>query len=80
MGSRARGYRIEIEGEPRVEATVKFEPSRLGYLSQETDVRSVLVLGAAVTALHAIPFVCNASPGMMTIAELPVFGARYAVV
>jgi 2,4-diaminopentanoate dehydrogenase len=74
------GYRIEIEGEPRVEATIAFETPKIAGLSDETDVMSVLMVGAAMPAVHAIPFVCAAPPGLTTPTKLPLFGARYAVV
>lgn len=74
------GFRIEIEGEPRVDATIRFELPRLEGLSDEADVMSVLMVGTAMPAVHAIPFVCDAAPGVTTPAALPVFGARHAVV
>jgi hypothetical protein len=75
-----QGYRLEIEGEPRVDATIRFELPRLEGLSDEPDVMSVLMVGTAMPAVHAIPFVCDAPPGVTTPAGLPIFGARYAVV
>jgi 2,4-diaminopentanoate dehydrogenase len=74
------GYRIEVEGEPRVHATIAFEPSRRDGISHERDVMSVLLVGTAMAAVHAIPFVCAAPPGFTTPARLPVIGARHAVI
>jgi hypothetical protein len=74
------GFRIEIEGEPRVDATIRFGLPRLSALSDEPDVMSVLMVSTAMAAVHAIPFVCQAPPGVITPAQLPVFGARHSVV
>jgi hypothetical protein len=74
------GWRIEIEGEPRVEAMIRFGLPRREGLSDESDVMSVLMVGTAMAAVHAIPFICQAAPGATAPSKLPVFGARYAVV
>jgi hypothetical protein len=74
------GYRIEIEGEPRVVANITFEPPRLEGLSVERDPMGVLLVGTAMAAVHAIPFVCAAPPGFTTPAKLPVIAARHAVI
>jgi hypothetical protein len=63
-------------GGPRLD----FETPKIAGLSDETDVMNVLMVGTAMPAVHAIPFVCAAPPGLTTPAKLPVFGARYAVV
>ena len=73
------GFRIEIEGEPRIDATLRFGPSQVEGLSNESDVMSLLMVGTAMTAVHAIPFVCDAAPGILTLSQLPIFGARHAV-
>ena len=74
------GYRIEIEGEPRVEAAISFLPPVLPSLSDERDVMSVLLVGTAMAAVNSLPFVCEAAPGHTTPAQLPVFGARHMAV
>ena len=74
------GYWIEIEGEPRVEAAISFLPPLTPGASDEPDVMSVLLVGTAMAAVNAMPFVCEAAPGHTTLAELPVFGARHMVV
>lgn len=73
------GYWIEIEGEPRVEAAVSFLPPVTLGMSDEPDVMSVLLVGTAMAAVNAVPFVCEAAPGHTTPAQLPVFGARHMV-
>ena len=74
------GYWIEIEGEPRVEAAISFLPPVTPGLSDEPDVMSVLLVGTAMAAVNAVPFVCEAAPGHTTPAKLPVFGARHMIV
>ena len=73
------GYRIEIEGEPSITANILFEPPRIEGLSDEKDVMGVLLVGTAMAAVNAIPFVCQAPSGLTTPAGLPMFGARFAV-
>ena len=74
------GYWIEIEGEPRVEAAISFLPPVTPGVSDEPDVMSVLLVGTAMAAVNAVPFVCEAAPGHTTPAKLPVFGARHMIV
>jgi 2,4-diaminopentanoate dehydrogenase len=74
------GYWIEIEGEPRVEAAISFRPPMAPGVSDEPDVMSVLLVGTAMAAVNAVPFVCEAAPGHTTPANLPVFGARHMIV
>ncbi len=74
------GFRIEIEGEPRVDATVRFELPKTPGLSDEPDIMSVLMVGTAMAAVHAIPFVCRADPGVISPTDLPIYGARHSVV
>lgn len=74
------GFRIEIEGEPRVEAEIKYTLPHVEGLSDEKDTMSLLMVSTAMTALHAIPHVCAAGPGVVTMSELPAMGARHCVV
>ena len=73
------GFRIEIEGEPRVEATIRYGSPRTDGLSQEPDVMSLLMVGTAMAALNAIPYVCAAQAGVVLASELPIFGAGHSV-
>ncbi|CPR05262.1 hypothetical protein BN971_00549 [Mycobacterium bohemicum DSM 44277] len=73
-------FRIEIEGEPRVEATLNFTMPRTSGLSQEPDATSMLTVLTAMAAVHAVPFVCDADPGVMRPSDLPIYGARHCVV
>lgn len=73
------GFRIEIEGEPRVEANVRYTLPQTDGLTDETDVMSLLMVSTAMSALHAIPHVCAAAPGVVLASELPVIGARHCL-
>lgn len=73
------GFRIDIEGEPRVEATIAYTVPTIAGLSDESDVMSLLMVGTAMTAVHAVAHVCAAPPGVVQLNELPIFGARHAV-
>jgi hypothetical protein len=67
-----KGFSVVIEGEPRVDATIRFgEPGQ--------DVMTVLMASTAVAAVNAIPFVCAAQPGVITPIDLPISGSRGAL-
>lgn len=66
------GFSVVIEGVPQVDAMIRF-----GHPGQ--DVMTVLMDSTAVAAVNAIPFVCDAQPGVMTPIELPVTGSRGAL-
>jgi hypothetical protein len=67
-----KGFSVVIDGEPRVDATIRFgNPSE--------DVMTVLMDSTAVAAVNAIPFVCDAEPGVITPIDLPVAGSRGAL-
>jgi hypothetical protein len=74
------GFQIEIEGEPRVEATVKYSLPHVEGLSDETDTTSILMVSTAMTAVYAIPHVCAARPGVVLVSDLPATGAPHSVV
>jgi hypothetical protein len=66
------GFSVVIEGEPRVDATIRFgEPGQ--------DAMTVLMASTAVAAVNAIPFVCAAQPGVITPIDLPITGSRGAL-
>lgn len=66
------GFRVVIDGEPRVDATIRFgEPGQ--------DVMTVLMDSTAVAAVNAIPFLCQAPPGVITPIDLPLIGSRGAL-
>jgi 2,4-diaminopentanoate dehydrogenase len=66
------GFSVVIEGEPYVDATIRF-----GHPGQ--DVMTVLMDSTAVAAVNAIPFVCDAPPGVITPIDLPVTGSQGAL-
>jgi hypothetical protein len=67
-----KGFSVVIEGEPRVDATIRFgEPGQ--------DVMTVLMASTAVAAVNAIPFVCEARLGVITPIDLPITGSHGAL-
>ena len=66
------GFSVVIEGEPRVDAAIRF-----GHPGQ--DVMTVLMDSTAVAAVNAIPFVCDAPPGVITPIDLPITGSQGAL-
>ena len=62
------GFSVVIEGEPYVDAKIRF-----GHPGQ--DVMTVLMDSTAVAAVNAIPFVCQARPGVITPIDLPITGS-----
>ena len=67
-----KGFSVVIEGEPHIDATIRFgKPGE--------DVMTVLMNSTAVAAVNAIPFLCNARPGVITPIDLPITGSRGAL-
>ncbi|WP_156745117.1 dihydrodipicolinate reductase [Mycobacterium sp. 1165178.9] len=67
-----KGFSVVIDGEPYVDATIRF-----GHPGQ--DVMTVLMDSTAVAAVNAIPFLCDAQPGVITPIDLPITGSRGAL-
>jgi hypothetical protein len=67
-----KGFSVVIEGEPRVDATIRF-----GTPGQ--DVMTVLMDSTAVAAVNAIPFLRDTAPGVITPVDLPISGSRGAL-
>jgi 4-hydroxy-tetrahydrodipicolinate reductase len=63
----ATGAEVRIEGRPRMEL-------RLGH-----DWLSSGLLATAMHAVHAIPHVCRAGPGIRSFLDLPLVTARFAL-
>jgi hypothetical protein len=74
------GFKVEIEGEPRVDAVIQFGPPHNSELSEDQDVMRLLMVGTAMAAVNAIPHVCEAAPGVITPIDLPISGTRGALV
>ncbi|OMC54193.1 dihydrodipicolinate reductase [Mycobacterium sp. IS-836] len=68
-----KGFSVVIEGEPYVDATIRF-----GHPGE--DVMTVLMDSTAVAAVNAIPFLCDARPGVITPIDLPITGSPGALV
>jgi hypothetical protein len=66
------GFSVVIEGQPRVDATIRFG-------NPGEDVMTVLMDSTAVAAVNAIPFVCAAQPGVITPIDLPITGSQGAL-
>lgn len=66
------GFSVVIEGQPRVDATIRFG-------NPGEDVMTVLMDSTAVAAVNAIPFVCAAQPGILTPIDLPITGSQGAL-
>ena len=70
------GYVIDVDGQPRVHTKVEVAPPPD---FQATSFADFMVLGMIMTAMpavDAIPAVCEAAPGIVTYADLPVIAAR----
>jgi hypothetical protein len=66
------GFSVVIEGQPRVDAKIRFG-------NPGEDVMTVLMDSTAVAAVNAIPFVCAAQPGVITPIDLPITGSQGAL-
>jgi 4-hydroxy-tetrahydrodipicolinate reductase len=62
------GYRIDVEGEPHVHVT-------LGVSSDLGDHNHAGCLATAMHVVNAIPHVVEATPGVKTVLDLPVYSA-----
>jgi len=66
-----RGYRIEVTGEPNLRI-------ELGLSSDRGDHNHAGCLATAMHVVNAIPAVVEASPGVKTLLDLPVYSAALA--
>jgi hypothetical protein len=64
-----RGWRVAIEGNP----SMVLEAEIAVHGEDEND---QACLGTAMHAVHAIPFVCDAAPGIRTFLDLPMITGR----
>lgn len=65
------GYRIVIEGSPRLECDFQWDVEQGDVLSGGFNI-------TAMRAVNAIPAVCEAAPGLVSIFDLPLIkGGRY---
>jgi hypothetical protein len=75
-----QGFTVEIEGEPRVDAVIRFGPPHDADLAEDQDVMKLLMVSTAMAAVNAIPHVCDTAPGVITPIDLPISGTRGALV
>jgi len=73
------GYLVEIDGSPRVRTKLQILPPH-GFAGKSFEDFMVLgMIATALPAVHAIPAVCAARPGIVTYAELPLVTAAHCV-
>lgn len=63
------GYKIEVKGSPCI--TCELEPA-----GEDGDHNTAGITGTAMRVVNAIPVVCEARPGVLSILDLPLFTAR----
>jgi len=68
-GGKKSGYKIEVKGSPSF--TCEIEP-----VGEDGDHNTAGILGTAMRVVNAIPAVCAAAPGVVSILDLPLFTAR----
>jgi 4-hydroxy-tetrahydrodipicolinate reductase len=68
-GSKKSGYKIEVKGSPSY--TCEIEP-----VGEDGDHNTAGITGTAMRVVNAIPVVCDAAPGVVSILDLPLFTAR----
>lgn len=74
------GYRIEIQGEPSLNATQGFDDTRASDINREDTFMGSALVAAASAVVNAIPAVCQARPGIRIAADLPPTIARHLMV
>ena len=68
-GAKRSGYKIEVKGSPSF--TCEIEPT-----GEDGDHNTAGITGSALRVVNAIPAVCDAAPGLVSILDLPLFTAR----
>lgn len=68
-GGKKSGYKIQVTGSPSF--TCEIEP-----LGEDGDHNTAGITGTAMRVVNAIPAVCAAKPGVLSILDLPLFTAR----
>ncbi|MCP4908136.1 MAG: dihydrodipicolinate reductase [bacterium] len=63
------GYKIEIKGSPSL--TCEIEP-----VGEDGDHNTAGITGTAMRVVNAIPVVCDAAPGFVSVLDLPTFSYR----
>ena len=65
-------YRVHIDGQPRIRCNLEL-------LGDEGDHNEGGLVATAMRILNAIPAVCEARPGMLSMLDLPVIAGRHLV-
>jgi len=68
-GNKKSGYKIEVRGSPSY--TCEIEP-----VGEDGDHNTAGITGTAMRVVNAIPVVCDAAAGVVSILDLPLFSAR----
>jgi 4-hydroxy-tetrahydrodipicolinate reductase len=68
-GGKQSGYKIEVNGSPSFHCEI--EP-----VGEDGDHNTAGITGTAMRVVNAIPVVCAAPPGVVSILDLPLFTAR----
>ena len=68
-GNKHSGYKIEVKGSPSF--TCEIEP-----MGEDGDHNTAGITGTAMRVVNAIPVVCDAAPGVVSVLDLPLFTAR----
>jgi 4-hydroxy-tetrahydrodipicolinate reductase len=68
-GGKRSGYKIEVKGSPSFRCEI--EP-----VGEDGDHNTAGITGTALRVVNAIPAVCDAAPGVVSILDLPLFTAR----
>jgi 4-hydroxy-tetrahydrodipicolinate reductase len=68
-GGKKSGYKIEVSGSPSY--TCEIEPR-----GEDGDHNTAGITGTAMRVVNAIPAVCDAAPGVVSILDLPLVTAR----
>jgi hypothetical protein len=66
------GYKVTIEGEPSMVLEAE-----IGIHGEDENDQGCI--GTAMHAVHAVPHVCAADPGIRTVLDLPMIVARHAL-
>jgi 4-hydroxy-tetrahydrodipicolinate reductase len=65
-------YRVSIEGQPRIRCNLEL-------LGESGDHNEGGLVATAMRLLNAIPAVCEAPPGMLSMLDLPVIAGKHLV-
>lgn len=66
------GYVVEIEGRPKVRTKLEVFPPEDFVATSFADYMVLGMIMTALPAVHAVPAVCDAAPGIVTYADLPL--------